>query len=82
MKMMDTAIIQAINRGVYFRSGRKQEPSPVRPWQYVRMEYERVGMNPPANMPEFDTVEDAQIWMCLDQNYNMRLRENEYRMAV
>ena len=82
MKMMDTATIQAINRGVYFRAARKQEPQPVRPWQYVRMEYEKVGMMPPASMPNFETVEDAQIWMCLDRNYNMRLREASWQMAV
>ena len=82
MKMLDTATVQAINRGVYFRANRKQERPPVRPWQYVRMEYERVGMTPPVFTPDFETVEDAQIWMCLDRTYNMRLRETAAAIAV
>ena len=82
MKMMDTATVQAINRGVYFRAGRNQERPEIRPWQYVRMEYEKVGMVPPVSTPDFDSVEEAQIWMCLDRSYNVRLKETAYPIAV
>lgn len=81
MKMIDTATIKAINQGVYFRASRKQERPEIRPWQYIQMEYERVGMMPPANTPVFDSIEDAQIWMCLDRSYNVRLREVAYPVA-
>ena len=47
----------------------------IRPWQYVIMEYARVGLKAPISIPDFKTFEDAEIWMCLDINYNRRLRE-------
>ena len=50
----------------------------MRPWQTVCMEYDRVGLVPPANMPRFRTAEDAEIWMCLDSRYNHRLRETTF----
>lgn len=49
--------------------------APVQPWQYVLMEYARVGLQPPMTIPEFATREDAEIWMCLDIRYNRRLKE-------
>ena len=81
MKMLDMSTVQAINRAVYFRADRKQEKKEMRPWQFVRMEYERVGMTPPASLPDFDSIEDAQIWMCLDGRFNVRLRESSWAIA-
>ena len=45
------------------------------PWQYVQMEYDRVGLPAPLDIPDFETKEDAEIWLCLDMRYNRRLRE-------
>ena len=54
-----------------------QKPSrlELRPWQYVVMQYHRVGLQAPLNIPDFDSLEDADIWMCLDMQYNRRMRE-------
>ncbi len=80
---MREEIIRRINQALYFMGGK---PAPVqaalRPWQYVQMEYERVGLVPPAVIPSFDSIEDAQIWMCLDAEYNLRLREISWPQAV
>lgn len=82
MKMMDVSTIKAINEALYFSSNRKYEKPELKPWQYVQMEYERVGMMPPAGTPSFDSVDDAQIWMCLDGQYNTKLREVAWPVAV
>lgn len=79
---MDSSTIRAINTALLFTGGGKYEQPEIRPWQYVRMEYERVGLVPPASMPRFESVEDAEIWMCLDSRYNSRLRESRWRQAV
>ena len=81
MNMMDSSTIKKINEALYFSSNRKYEKPDIRPWQYVQMEYERVGVTPPAKMPAFESVDDAQIWMCLDTNYNARLREVAWPVA-
>ena len=81
MKMMDSSTIKKINEALYFISNQKYEQPDVRPWQYVQMEYERVGVTPPAQMPSFESIDDAQIWMCLDGNYNARLREVAWPVA-
>ncbi len=81
MKSMDSSVVKAINEALYFTSNRKYEKREIRPWQYVQMEYERVGVTPPARMPLFDSIDDAQIWMCLDENYNARLREVSWPVA-
>ena len=81
MKMMDSSTIKKINEALYFISNQKYEQPDVRPWQYVQMEYERVGVTPPAKMPAFESIDDAQIWMCLDGNYNARLREVAWPVA-
>ena len=65
MKMMNAATVKAINQALLFNSKEPYERPEIRPWQYVQMEYTRVGMSVPARMPEFETVDDAQIWMCL-----------------
>ena len=74
--------IKAINSARYFQSNRKYEAPKPRPWQYVQMEYERVHLAPPTSVPDLKTMEDAQIWLCLDSRYNTRMREREIRMAV
>ena len=81
MTPMNLQTIQNINSAVLFRSGRAGAQSGIRPWQYVQMEYERVHLAPPAEVPSFKTVEDAQIWMCLDSRYNCRMRERDLRVA-
>ena len=81
-RFMDLDTVRRINSAVFFTTGEKYETPEMRPWQYVQMEYERVGLSAPAEMPYFETVEDAQIWMCLDSRYNMRLRESRWPLAV
>ena len=79
---MNAATIHSINTALLFTAGGDYEKPEIRPWQYVQMEYERVGLVPPAGMPRFETVEDAEIWMCLDSRYNSRLRESSWPQAV
>ena len=81
-KMMNTDTIRTINSALLFTSKDRYEEPEIRPWQYVQMEYERVGLVPPAGMPRFETIGDAGIWMCLDSRYNNRLRETAYAQAV
>ncbi len=45
------------------------------PGQYVEMSYNRVGLQAPAYVPDLDTLEDADIWMCLDARMNYKMRE-------
>ena len=81
-KQMNIQTIHAINSALLFTSGGAYETPEIRPWQAVQMEYERVGLVPPVSMPRFATVEDAEIWMCLDSRYNTRLREASWQQAV
>ena len=81
-RQMSRDTVHAINSAILFTAGGTYEAPEIRPWQYIRMEYERVGLVPPERLPRFETVEDAQIWMCLDSRYNSRLRETGWRMAV
>ena len=74
-RQMSKEKIHAINSALLFSAGEPYRSPEIRPWQYVQMEYERVGLVPPAGMPSFSSVEDAEIWMCLDSRYNARLRE-------
>ena len=80
--IMNRNTIHAINSALLFTAGQKYEKPELRPWQYVQMEYERVGLVPPSGAPRFETVEDAEIWMCLDSRYNSRLRETGWLQAV
>ncbi len=82
MKQLELSTIRAINEALYFTSNCPYEKPDIRPWQYVQMEYERVGMAAPIQTPAFDTIDDAQIWMCLDGRYNARLREVAWPTAV
>jgi hypothetical protein len=79
---METKIIRKINQALQFVTAGDYEEPAIRPWQYVQMEYERVGMMPPVTTPAFESLEDAQIWMCLDAEYNTRLRERTWLKAV
>ena len=80
--LMNLDIVRRINSALLFTTGEKYEEPEMRPWQVVQMEYERVGLVPPAGTPRFETVEDAEIWMCLDSRYNTRLREVNRPVAV
>lgn len=75
---MSEQLVRRINEALYFTTAGEYEKPAVRPWQYVQMEYERVGLMPPAFVPDFESIEEAQIWMCLDAEYNMRLKETAY----
>ena len=75
---MSEQLVRQINEALYFTTAGEYEKHSVRPWQYVQMEYERVGLMPPAFVPDFESIEEAQIWMCLDAEYNMRLKETAY----
>ena len=81
MKMKTKTVIK-INQALQFVAAGEYEKPEIRPWQYVQMEYERVGMMPPMTAPAFDSLEDAQIWMCLDAEYNTRLHERTWLKAV
>ena len=81
-RQMSRSTIHAINSALLFSAGGKYETPEMRPWQFVQMEYERVGLIPPVNVPRFESVEDAQIWMCLDSRYNTRMRESTWLQAV
>ncbi len=82
MSRMNDETIRRINQALYFTSGERYETPALRPWQYVQMEYDRVGLLPPPSLPHFDSIEDAQIWMCMDTEYNLRLREISRPIAV
>ena len=80
-RQMSSSTIHAINSALLFTAGEKYEAPRIRPWQYVQMEYERVGLSAPVNVPRFENVEDAQIWMCLDSRYNSMLMREQYSAA-
>lgn len=82
MTTMNTQMIASINSALLFLSDGEYETPQMRPWQYVQMEYERVGLKPPQRIPDFESFEDADIWMCLDSRYNNRLRESSFLRAV
>ena len=82
MTTMNTQMIASINSALLFLSNGEYETPRLRPWQYVQMEYERVGLKPPQRIPDFESFEDAEIWMCLDSRYNSRLRETSFLRAV
>lgn len=81
-RQMSSSTIRAINTALLFTASGEYEKPEIRPWQAVQMEYERVGLVPPAGVPRFESVEDAEIWMCLDSRYNRRLREVSWQQAV
>lgn len=36
---------------------------PLRPWQYLLQEFNRLGIQPPARIPQFDSIESADAWL-------------------
>ena len=78
---MSMDMIQEMNTRLFFQSGSRKKESEVRPWQYVLMEYHRMGITPPANIPYLESMEDAEIWMCLDERVNKSLRMMESSLA-
>jgi len=73
--------IQEVNARLFFQSGLSRPKAELRPWQYVQMEYQRMGLTPPAYIPPLETMEDAEIWMCLDGRVNRALRMRENSIA-
>ncbi len=82
MNRLSQQTIEMINNAVYFRSRKTRVAPPLRPWQYVLMEYQRVGLTPPQDIPAFESMEQAEFWMCLDQRYNLRLKELSAMQAL
>ena len=82
MNRMNPETIRNINSRLFFSAGaaRGQEQE-LRPWQYVQMEYERMGLTPPAVIPPLESMEDAEIWMCLDARVNRAMRMRESALA-
>ena len=78
---MNLNTVRDINTRLYFASGNVISPTEVRPWQYVEMEYDRMGFQAPANVPRLESIEDADIWMCLDERVNRRMRMCERALA-
>ena len=60
MTTMNTQMIASINSALLFLSDGEYETPQLRPWQYVQMEYERVGLKPPQRIPDFESFEDAE----------------------
>ena len=79
---MQMNTIQEINARLFFSSGDARPAAQERPWQYVQMEYDRMGLPAPSAVPRLDTIEDAEIWLCLDERYNRGLRMRESALAV
>ena len=75
MKMMSRETIATINRALLFQSGNPYESPRIRPWQHIQMQYARVGLPAPFRIPDLNSLEQADCWMCLDSRYNARLRE-------
>ncbi len=75
MTRLDMNTLKNINTALFFAGSAERPARELRPWQYVMSEYDRVGLTPPADLPDFESVEEAQIWMCLDTGYNRRIRE-------
>ena len=78
---MDEKTIRDINSRLYFASGDATGTSGIRPWQYVEMEYAKMGLRSPYFVPRLDTIDDADIWMCLDERVNRSLRMRETALA-
>ena len=78
---MNAETVQEINRRLFFGSGNVKMKSELKPWQYVEMEYERIGLRAPADVPDLESQEDADIWMCLDDRVNRILRMRASALA-
>ncbi len=80
---MDARTIQEINSRLFFGSSGAKPAAEPRPWQYVQMTYNQMGLTAPSYVPPLETREDAEIWMCLDSRVNraVRLREESQVLA-
>jgi hypothetical protein len=78
---MSMQTIREINARRFFQAGERKPVNGLRPWQFVEMEYRRMGLTPPAYIPPLETMEDAEIWMCLDERVNYRMRMREASLA-
>ncbi len=78
---MSENLIREINCRMFFSLGTAKGSAELRPWQYVEMEYARMGLTPPPYIPPLESVEDAEIWMCLDERVNRRMRMRESALA-
>ena len=79
--MMDAKTVRDINSRLFFGSAGAWGSPEIRPWQYVEMEYGRMGLSTPQQVPPMESIEDAQIWMCLDERVNRTMRMRERQMA-
>ena len=59
-RQMSSSTIHAINSALLFTAGGKYEAPRIRPWQYVQMEYERVGLAAPVK----PHIVDGGIFIC------------------
>ncbi len=83
MNTMNQETIRNINSRLFFSAcGERYQAPALKPWQYVQMEYERMGLTPPAFIPRLESLEDAEIWMCLDERVNRQMRMRETSIAV
>ena len=78
---MNQETVRAINSRLFFQSGTRKPEASVRPWQYVEMEYSDMGIPSPFEVPRLENMEDAEIWMCLDERVNRCLRLKEAGLA-
>ena len=81
---MSMKTVRDINSRLFFSAGDAGERGvqrEMKPWQYVVMEYARMGLTPPAEIPRLESIEDAEIWMCLDERVNRSLRMREPALA-
>ena len=78
---MSANTVRDINSRLCFASAGAEDTYMIRPWQYVLMEYDRMGLTPPAVIPPLESMEDAEIWMCLDARVNRAMRMRESALA-
>ena len=78
---MDKKTVRDINSRLFFGSGKAGTDTEIKAWQYVEMAYERIGLRAPADVPELESLEDVEIWMCLDARVNRIMRMRESAMA-
>ena len=79
---MSMSTIREINSRLFFGSSGAKQQAGVKPWQYVQMEYNQMGLPAPSYVPKLETMEDAEIWMCLDERVNRTMRLRETPVAV
>ncbi|MBR2822723.1 MAG: hypothetical protein IKE24_03455 [Clostridia bacterium] len=76
VQRMDMKTIHEINSRLYFGSAGVGTAAEIAPWQHVIMSYNQAGLTAPSYVPPLETREDADIWMCLDERMNYKMRES------